>query len=236
MTYCMHTYFLRAKSNEKLVQRRVLHKLLNSSIPYYTSRKLQWAVARDHTVLWFLQNMKQCWYHHMGLHHNAYTECKSSRGIRNETVEISSHTQAMTIRQLYCLAVVMFSINPCYNLSVPHTFNRCNSHLWCMELWNWYIIIINHVGTVASVEVHDYVDEVCCKSEGKSRLFCRSNPWCIPCSFYWQYIDIMQRHAQVYVSSSERMTGMEHHYSVLSQTDVNQNGGQANSQVQDDTP
>ena len=76
---------------------------------------------RSHTVMVSSNITKyeaECWSHLMGLHHNTHTEC---RGIRNK-MEISPHTQAKSIRQLYCLAV-MFCINPCCNFPfhVPST-------------------------------------------------------------------------------------------------------------------
>jgi len=154
---------------------------------------------------------------------------RARRGIRNETVEISPRTQAKSIRQLYCLAVVMFCINPRCNFPfhVPLT-DAIVTHGGTLEL----VHLFNRVGAVASVEAHERLMKSVVKAREKQGYFADLTPGAFRVVSI-DNIDIMQRHAQVYVSSSERSwhgTSVQCVEPKPMATKV-----VANSQVQDDT-
>jgi len=78
---------------------------------------------------------------------------QSSRACRGvSTTEISPRAMTKNIRQLYCLSVIMFTINPQCNLPfhIPLT-EAVISHGGTLEL----VRMLDQVGAVASVEAHE---------------------------------------------------------------------------------
>jgi len=108
----------------------------------------------------------------MGLHHTTQT-ARARRGIRNETVEVFPYTQAKSIRQLYCLVVVMICINPQCNFPfhVPLT-DAIVTHSGTLEL----VHLFTRVGAVASVEAHERLMKSVVKAREKQGYFADLTP------------------------------------------------------------
>ena len=116
---------------------------------------------------------------------------RARRSIGNATGEVSSYAQVKSIRQLYCLAVIMFCINPRCNLPfhIPLT-SPIIGHGGTCEL----VHIFNRVGAVASVEAHERLMKSVIKAREKQGFHTELTMGAFRVVSI-DNIDIMQKHA-----------------------------------------
>lgn len=131
---------------------------------------------------------------------NNLTQTVRARRGAASTAEISPRAITKNIRQLYCLAVIMFTINPQCNLPfhLPLT-EAVISHGGSLEL----VHILDGIGAVASFKAHDRLIKGVVKASESDGLINELTP----CAFRVVSIDnldISQKHAQVYVTSSQK--------------------------------